>query len=43
MMGLIRRQGDTLQILYRANATARPASFENPPMGFYLMTLKREK
>jgi uncharacterized protein (TIGR03067 family) len=41
MMGLIRRSGDTVEILYLAS-TNRPGSFENPPQGYYLLTLKRD-
>jgi uncharacterized protein (TIGR03067 family) len=41
-VGLIRRAGDTVEILYYSAAPAeRPSSFENPPVGWWLLTLKR--
>jgi uncharacterized protein (TIGR03067 family) len=41
-LGLIRRDGDTVEVLY-FSATQRPGNFDNPPTGSYLITLKREK
>jgi uncharacterized protein (TIGR03067 family) len=41
MVGLIRRSGELVEILYLAT-TVRPGSFEAPPPGYYLLTLKRE-
>jgi uncharacterized protein (TIGR03067 family) len=42
MRGIIRRKGDTVEILYLGGSRVHPASFEAPPTGFYLLTLKRE-
>jgi uncharacterized protein (TIGR03067 family) len=40
--GLIRRDGDTVQILYTyAEGKTRVTSFDNPPANWWLMTLKR--
>jgi uncharacterized protein (TIGR03067 family) len=41
MAGLIRRNGEVIEILYLAS-TIRPGSFEDPPANYYLLTLKRE-
>jgi uncharacterized protein (TIGR03067 family) len=41
LVGIIRRKGKVVEILYLAT-TNRPASFEKPPEGYYLLTLKRE-
>jgi hypothetical protein len=45
MVGLIKRDGDTIQILYKPHTgpRERPKGFENPPEGWYLKTLKRER
>jgi uncharacterized protein (TIGR03067 family) len=44
MVGLMRRRGDTLQVLYKPGTglADRPKQFEDPPEGWYLKTLKRE-
>jgi uncharacterized protein (TIGR03067 family) len=39
-LGLIRRNGDNVEVLYHT-ATSRPVSFDRPPAGAYLITLRR--
>src|SRR5258708_4107102 len=39
MMGIIRRRGQTVEVLYRGGTNVRPESFEKPPQGYYLLTL----
>jgi hypothetical protein len=43
MLGVIRRDGDTVLILAMSGVPKeqRPANFDNPPVGWWLMTLKR--
>jgi uncharacterized protein (TIGR03067 family) len=41
-MGIIRRDGDVVEVLY-LSATQRPADFDKPPAGSYLITLRRAK
>src|SRR5262245_8517774 len=43
MMGIVRLQGDQLEVLYKPHATERPASFDDPPADFYLFKLTRKK
>jgi uncharacterized protein (TIGR03067 family) len=44
MVGLMRRRGDTIHILYKPGTglADRPKQFENPPEGWYLKTIRRE-
>jgi hypothetical protein len=44
MVGLMRRRGKTIQILYKPGTglADRPKRFENPPEGWYLKTIRRE-
>lgn len=42
MVGILKRQGDTVYILYfSTNPENRARSFENPPVGWWLLTLER--
>jgi hypothetical protein len=43
MLGLIKRDGDTVQILGRMGVSVdqRPKRWNDPPVGWWLMTLKR--
>jgi len=42
MLGLIRREGNRVQILYYTAAPEnRARSFEDPPAGWWLLTLER--
>jgi uncharacterized protein (TIGR03067 family) len=42
MLGLIKRQGNRVTILYYATtADKRPASFDRPPSGWWLLTLEK--
>jgi hypothetical protein len=41
MAGLIRKKDGAVEIVYLAS-TNRPGSFENPPTGYYLLTLRKE-
>jgi uncharacterized protein (TIGR03067 family) len=44
MVGIMRRQGDTVHILYYSTgAEKRPQNFDNPPVGWWLLTLERRK
>lgn len=38
--GIIRRQGNKLTVIY-SWGSARPTSFENPPSGYWVLTLQR--
>ena len=40
MLGIVRRVGDTVQVLYRFRGS-RPDSFENPPDYSWRITLRR--
>ncbi len=44
MVGLMRRRGDTIHILYKPGTglADRPKRFENPPEGWYLKTIRRQ-
>jgi uncharacterized protein (TIGR03067 family) len=44
MVGVMRRRGDTIQVLYKPGTRLadRPTQFERPPAGWYLKTIKRE-
>jgi uncharacterized protein (TIGR03067 family) len=41
-LGLIRRDGDKVEVIYYS-ATQRPANFDTPPSGSYLITLQRSR
>jgi hypothetical protein len=41
-LGLIRRDGDLVDVMY-LTASKRPADFENPPTGTYLINLQRNR
>jgi len=42
MLGLIRRDGDKVTILYYSTTPDnRPRTFENPPVGWWVLTLRR--
>jgi uncharacterized protein (TIGR03067 family) len=45
MVGLIRRDGGTVRVLYKPHTGPqdRPTSFDHPPDGWYLLTLTRER
>jgi uncharacterized protein (TIGR03067 family) len=43
MSGIVRFKNGTLEVLYQPHAKERPASFENPPEGFFLFTLTKIK
>jgi uncharacterized protein (TIGR03067 family) len=40
--GIIRRKGDLVEIIYVFGGNKRPVSFEQPPDGQYVLTLRRE-
>ncbi len=42
MRGIVRRVGDTIEVLYRFNGE-HPTSFDNPPAGCWRITMRREK
>ena len=43
MLGLIRRDGDTVVILYYStNPERRPTKMEDPPEGWWILTLRRK-
>ena len=42
MIGIVRRAGDTVEVLYRFGGT-RPDSFERPPVGCWRLTLRRSR
>jgi hypothetical protein len=42
MVGIIRREGDRVTILYYAtNPNQRPKTFDNPPVGWWILTLRK--
>jgi len=41
--GIIRKKGDVVEVVYLFGGAPRPASFERPPAGYYLLTLKRQR
>ena len=42
-VGLIRRQGDAVEVLYRwGGEEGRPLDFEPPPDGFWTITMRRD-
>jgi uncharacterized protein (TIGR03067 family) len=41
--GIIRRKGDVVEIIYVFGGRQRPASFEQPPDGQYVLTLHRQR
>jgi uncharacterized protein (TIGR03067 family) len=44
MVGVMKRQGDIVQILYFSTGPEnRARSFDNPPVGWWLLTLERRK
>jgi uncharacterized protein (TIGR03067 family) len=45
MLGLIKRDGDTVQILGQMGASVdqRPKRWDDPPVGWWLMTLQRSR
>lgn len=46
MMGIIRRRGDRIDIVYMSWAPGtkpRPSSFESPPAGWFLLKLERQR
>jgi hypothetical protein len=42
MIGIVRRKGNRVDILYYAAGHTRPTSFENIPINWWLLELQRE-
>jgi hypothetical protein len=42
MRGIVRRQGDTVEVLYRFGGD-HPDNFDKPPAGCWRITMRREK
>ena len=42
MVGIIRRKGNRVEILYLTGSHEKPKTFDPPPEGWWLLILQRE-